>query len=258
MDPLVRIGRLIFAVAMMCFGALYLIYASWVGVVEPGPPWSVVDRWIAWFVVVAFFTVGVCLVLQWNGRVVATLLGVALLWRALSAYLIGLHGHLRDPGPWTSGFELVALGGAALVLAASFSPNKEGSTRALDKFFAMGRYLFALALVVFGVQHFLYAGFIATIVPGWIPWKLFWAYFVGVAFFAAALSIATGKIAKLASTLLGIMFLAWVVILHIPRVAAAPHNGNEWTSEFVALAMGGASFLMISAVNRNKGAVISA
>jgi uncharacterized membrane protein len=122
----------------------------------------------------------------------------------------------------------------------------------------MGRYLFALALVVFGVQHFLYAGFIATIVPGWIPWKLFWAYFVGVAFFAAALSIATGKIAKLASTLLGIMFLAWVVILHIPRVAAAPHNGNEWTSEFVALAMGGASFLMISAVNRNKGAVISA
>ena len=252
MNGLVRIGRVVFAVAMMCFGALYMVYASWVGKVVPGPPWSAGYRWMAWIIAIAFFAVGVCLVVQWKGRTAATLLGVALLWRALSAYLIGLLGHLRDPGPWTSGFELVALGGAALVLAATFPSDREGSAGVLDKFFAVGRYLFALALVVFGVQHFLYAGFVATIVPAWIPGKLFWAYFVGVAFFAAALSIVNGKKAKLASTLLGVMFLTWVVIVHMPRVAAAPHNGNEWTSEFVALAMGGASFLMISTVSRDK------
>ena len=258
MDGLVRFGRIVFAVAMMCFGALFMIYASWVGIVKPGPPWSTGYRWIAWIVAIAFFAVGVCFVLQWKGRTAATLLGVALLWRALSAYLLGMLGHLRDPSRWTSGFELVALGGAALVLATNLPPDREGSAGALDKFFAMGRYLFALALVVFGVQHFLYAGFIATLIPAWIPGKLFWAYFVGVAFFAAALSIATGKMARLASTLLGVMFLAWVVILHMPRVAAAPHNGNEWTSEFIALAMGGASFLMISAVSRDKAALTRA
>jgi hypothetical protein len=73
---------------------------------------------------------------------------------------------------------------------------------------------------------------------------------VGVAFFAAALSIVTGKKINVAATLLGTMFLLWVIILHMPRVAAAPGNGTEWTSEFVALAFGGASFLMASSFGR--------
>jgi hypothetical protein len=36
----------------------------------------------------------------------------------------------------------------------------------------------------------------------------------------------------------------WVVTLHAPRVAAALHNGNEWISLFVALAMSGGAFLV--------------
>jgi hypothetical protein len=40
------------------------------------------------------------------------------------------------------------------------------------------------------------------------------------------------------------MFLLWVFLLHLPRVAAAPHNGNEWTSLFVALAMSGGALLI--------------
>jgi hypothetical protein len=37
----------------------------------------------------------------------------------------------------------------------------------------LGRLLFALPLMVFAVQPFLYAGFIATLIPGWIPARLF-------------------------------------------------------------------------------------
>ena len=204
---------------------------------------------------VGFIAVGGCIVLRWQGPAAATLLGVVLLLRAFFVYLFGLPMHIRDPFRWTSGFELISLGGAALVLAGSFPMNKGkrvGWRESGQKFFQVGRYLFAIGLVIFDVQHLMYAGFLAGDVPAWIPWKLFWAYFVGVAFFAAALSIATGKMANLAATLLGTMFLLWVIMLHIPRVAAAPGDGNEWTSEFVALAMGGASFLMASAFSRNK------
>jgi hypothetical protein len=38
------------------------------------------------------------------------------------------------------------------------------------------------------------------------------------------------------------MFFSWVLILHAPRVWASPHNGNEWTSAFICLAMSGAAF----------------
>ena len=48
------------------------------------------------------------------------------------------------------------------------------------------RYVLGLSLVVVGVDHFLVLAFIANIIPGWIPWHVFW-----VAFFAVAL-IASG------------------------------------------------------------------
>ena len=45
-------------------------------------------------------------------------------------------------------------------------------------------------MIVFGAQHFMYASFIAFLIPAWIPGHLFWAYFTGTAFIAAGLSIA--------------------------------------------------------------------
>jgi len=104
--------------------------------------------------------------------------------------------------------------------------------------------------VIFGVQHFMYAKFIATLIPVWIPGHLFWAYFVGVAFVATALSIATKIQGRLAAALLGLMFLLWVIVLHAPRVVAAAHDGNEWTSAFVALAMSGGAFLVAGALRQ--------
>ncbi len=157
-------------------------------------------------------------------------LAILLFVRVLLAYVPRLAANIHDPGPWTSGSELLALCGAALVLAG------------VKK---LGRIPFAVPLMVFGVQHFLYARFIATLVPVWIPGRLFWAYFVGIAFLGAAVSIAAQKMmARLSAILLGLMFFLWVLIVHLPRVAAAPHNGNEWTSMFVALAMSGGALLV--------------
>ena len=112
---------------------------------------------------------------------------------------------------------------------------------------ALGRFLFAISLAVFGIQHFLYARFIATLIQSWMPAHLFWAYFVGVAFVASALAIAARKYGRLAAALLGLMFFLWVISLHLPRVAAAPHNGNEWTSMIVALAMCGGAWIVAGA-----------
>ena len=255
MDGLSRVGRLVFAIAMLCFGVLYLGYASGLDGVVPGPPWSAESSRVAWLVGIGFITVGVCIVLRWQGQLAATLLGIVLLLRALFDFFPRMVAHIRDPGPWTSAFEILALSGAALVLAALLpmwgSAFGSAQRKVQEVLGEVGRYMFAISLMVFAVQHFLYGAFVATLVPAWIPGHLFWAYFVGVAFIAAGLSIASGKGARIAGIMLGTMFLLWVVLLHAPRVAASPHNGNEWTSEFVALAMGGASLVMASAPRRD-------
>jgi uncharacterized membrane protein YphA (DoxX/SURF4 family) len=85
------------------------------------------------------------------------------------------------------------------------------------------------------------------LVPSWLPLRTFWTYFFGVAFIAAGISIVTGIQARLAAILLGAMFLLWVVVLHAPRVAASPHNGDEWSSLFVAIAMCGSCLIIAAA-----------
>src|SRR5713226_7929732 len=111
----------------------------------------------------------------------------------------------------------------------------------------LGRVFVAVSLVVFGVQHFIYGGFVATLVPAFMPGRLFWAYFVGVAFFAAAAGILYKLMARPAATMLGVMFFLFVLLLHIPRIVANPSDGNEWTSGFVALAMCGGAWVLASA-----------
>jgi uncharacterized membrane protein YphA (DoxX/SURF4 family) len=217
---------------MAGFGIQYLAHARFSAGPGSGPPWTPAHPFWAFFTAIVSIAAAVCIAANIQVRCAAIVLAVTILARALLFYVPKLAANPHDPGPWTSGFELLALCGAALVLAGAHTSIK------------LGRVLFAVSLVVFGVQHFLYAHFIATLVPSWIFGHLFWAYFVGIAFVAAALSIATQIKIGLAATWLGIMFLLWVLVLHLPRVAAALHNGNEWTSLFVALAMSGGAFML--------------
>jgi uncharacterized membrane protein len=114
----------------------------------------------------------------------------------------------------------------------------------VDRIISPGRIFIAISLIVFGIQHFLYANFVATLVPAWMPGRLFWAYFVGVAFVAAAIGAVVPKMTRPAGILLGILFFLFVVTLHIPRIAAHSRDGNEWTSGFVALAMCGGAWIL--------------
>jgi hypothetical protein len=98
----------------------------------------------------------------------------------------------------------------------------------------------------------MYAPYIATLIPAWMPAHLFSAYFTGTAFIAAAIAIASRIQARLAAKFLGLMFFLWVVLLHAPRVYAHIHNKDELTSLFVALAMSGGSFIVVGAVSKSR------
>jgi uncharacterized membrane protein len=104
-----------------------------------------------------------------------------------------------------------------------------GQTHALDKAVQFGPLLFAIAMAIFGADHFTSAKFVATIVPSWIPWHLFWAYFVGVALIAGALGLVTNKQAGLAAALLGIMIFLFVLLIHVPNCFAKPHDRARYT-----------------------------
>jgi uncharacterized membrane protein len=247
MDGLLKAGRIIFAIAMVFFGVEFFLFATSMTGPLPGPPWARGGILLAWLSCAGFIVCGVSIAMGTMARWAAMLLGGAVLLFALIRWVPDLVAHLHNPGPWTVIFELLAISGGAFVLAASLS-SPDG---AWSRLATVGRYMVAVSLVIFAVQHFMYADFVATLVPAWIPRHLFWAYFTGAAFVAAALSLAAGKMVRLSAGLLGLMFLLWVLVLHTPRVAASPRNGDEVTSLLVALAMCGVSFILAGAWENN-------
>src|SRR5271154_4547056 len=79
-------------------------------------------------------------------------------------------------------------------------------TRGLEKLILLGPVAYAAPLAAFGAEHFTRAAGIASIVPAWIPWHHFWAYFIGACFIAAAVSLVTGTQTRLAASLLSLTF----------------------------------------------------
>jgi len=244
MKSSLRLGTVFFFCAIAFFGIQLFAYAT--QVVHPllGPPWTPVGRLSAGITGFALLTACTLAATRRHTAWVGVLLATVFLLRATLTYTPMLAGNLRSGGLWTVFFELVAMGAASLFLvsASDFRP-RGGQPRTVRWATSAGLFLFALSLAVFGIQHFIYGSYVATLVPSWIPGRLFWAYFVGVAFEASALALFLRRNIRLATTLLGIMFFSWVLIVHAPRVAAALQNGNEWTSAFVALAMSGAALL---------------
>lgn len=259
MDLLIRIGRLFYAVAIFVFGLQCLSSGSGRTVLVPavGPPWVQAERGLALLVGIGMIALAVCLMLRWYGRAAANTLGVLILLRALLFYAPQLIARWHDPRLWTPTFELAALGGAALVIAKTMpplAPEESRKTRGNPQkvLSELGRWLFALSLVVFGMQHLIYPAFIAALIPAWIPVHVFFAWLTGIAFLLAAASLLVRRQVLLSQSLLGAMFLLWVLVLHMPRVHRAYLNGNEWTSEFVALAMSGAAFVLAGALDERS------
>jgi uncharacterized membrane protein len=248
-------GRLLFAIAMVFFGFEFFLYVTGMGGPLPGPPWSRGVLFLDWLACAGFIFAGVSIAMGKMARLVATFLGVVFLLYVVGRYMQVWLARLHDPGLWTVVFEILAMVGGAWVLAAGFPADEKISYPKGSFVFQLatvGRYLIAISLVVFAVQHFMYAQFVANLIPAWIPARLFWAYFTGVAFIAAATSIATRMMLRIAGMLLGTMFFLWVILLHAPRVVGAPRNGDEVTSLLVALAMSGVGFALATALGNSQ------
>jgi uncharacterized membrane protein len=115
----------------------------------------------------------------------------------------------------------------------------------LEKVIVLGPIFFAAPLAVFGAEHLTNARSISQIVPPWMPAHLFWTWFVGLAEISAAVGIALRTIhARIAAMLLGIMFICFVLMIHIPIVVANPHSRINWAVALRDLAFAGGALAL--------------
>jgi uncharacterized membrane protein len=122
----------------------------------------------------------------------------------------------------------------------------------LDKIIVLANLCFAIPLAVFGAEHLSGARFIMAMVPSYMPWRLFWAYFVGFALLAASLSIAAKIQVRWSGLLFGIMMFLFVAMLHVPRALASPGDRFAWVIVFREMSFGGGGWILAGSAMRGQ------
>lgn len=135
-------------------------------------------------------------------------------------------------GAWTSAGKALVFAGGALAVS-GWRPGWS---------IPIGRCTLGLFLLIGGVQHFLFAKFVASLIPAWFPGNAtFWTYFAAVALICGGIGLLIPHTARLAALWSGIMVFSWFWIVHIPRVTVGM---SDQIAVFEALAVSGIAFLL--------------
>ncbi len=265
MEILNKAGRYFYGIGITGIGIQHWAYRDFRPVILPEWP-----LWMHRFPIEAtgagaaliFAAIMICL--SKKPREAALITGGAMLLFFLAfhlPYMVFVSPNTAIPGAWSNPLKLLAFSGGAFAIAGSL-PVKEQAAhkisalyRFLELFIPWGRVFFSITMIVFGIDHFIYTEFVASLVPAWIPGHNFWTYFAAVALVGSGVCIILKIKLRLIAMLLGIMIFLWLILLHIPRavVALPPDNGNELTSVFEALAFSGVAFVIAwSAGNKVK------
>ena len=135
--------------------------------------------------------------------------------------------------------------GLAVFVTALIAAWKElVGTHGLDKIAVLGNAFLAVPLAAFGAEHLFGVRFVQAVVPKYMPWPLFWAYFVGVALVAAAVSIASKIGVRWSGLLLGIMMFLFMIMTTLPGLFRHPDNQLFWVLLLREPAFGGAGWIL--------------
>ncbi|ADR20220.1 hypothetical protein MATR_21640 [Marivirga tractuosa] len=106
----------------------------------------------------------------------------------------------------------------------------------------IGRFLYSIPMVIFGVFHFVNTRTLQNVVPSFIPGQTFWVYLTGAALIAAGISILIKKQVQLISNLLALMLLVFALFVHFPMALEGDQLASSSLLKDIALA-GGALIL---------------
>jgi uncharacterized membrane protein len=228
-------GRTLLAVALLGFGVENILFGRYiVARVAPWPEDPSSRFAVACITGVVFLASGVALLARRFTRP-AALVSAALilgwsLWRHLPVAIAGP----TWSGDWTNVLKASTLAVGAVGIAAAHDGPAGPVLRALR---SGAPYVAGAFFLLCGIQHFMYATFVATLMPPFIPGALFWTYVAGVLLIGAGLGFWTPAARPRVARLAAIMVFSWVFLVHVPLVFRL--GRTEWMGVFEALGISG-------------------
>lgn len=218
LDKIAALANLCFAAPLAVFGALHLFGPAFVAPLVPRyMPWR--TFWV--------YAIGVALIAA--AVSIATRIGV--FWSGLLfgimmflfVAMMHLPGALRLPGRiiWTIVFRESAFGGAGWVLAGIATERRGKSTLV-----GVGRVFVTLALLLFGVEHFLFPTGLPGVplekqMPEWVPLRPLIDYLTGAALLATGVSVVVDKATRRVAACAGGWLLLLILVIYGPVMIGA-------------------------------------
>ncbi|HWA29746.1 MAG TPA: hypothetical protein VG867_01550 [Rhizomicrobium sp.] len=164
---------------------------------------------------------GIVVVLLMNGRLVL---------RNLDIY-----------GAYDSMAEEVAIAAGAFIIWASLAKLDAANAARVIR---IAQIAFGISAIVFGGAHFVYMNLTAPLVPEWLPPnQLFWGYATGVFHIAGGLAIIANVRARLAATLLVVMYAIFTVFALVPGLLAKS-SFFGWTEIATSIVLTGVAWVV--------------
>jgi uncharacterized membrane protein len=246
MDKLIKPGRIMFATGILALGIICFIHRDFI--IGRPPAWPVnftFNPELAYISAAVLMMAAIAILLGKKGGPAALLIAALILLLSVSRHSPSF---MND---WPNGYKTFALVGGALIIAVSFFKNDDHITQRLrvsqrwkNGLLVVGTVLVAVFLIACGFAHFKWAQGVQNMVPGYIPFHLFWTYFCGVCLFAGGAGILIPQTRSLAALLSGIMILGWFILLHVPAFLANPNNPSDRMGVCESFAFSGILFVL--------------
>jgi len=220
LDRIVALGSLCFAIPLAVFGALHL---SSPGFVLPIVPPFVPARmfWVylvGGALIAAALSISTNIGVRWSGL----LFGIMMFLFVAMIHLPGALSRPHDRIIRTIVFREMSFGGGGWILA-GYAWDARGRGRKLA---AVGAVFVTLALIVFGVEHFLHATGLPGVplakeMPAWIPGRVLIDYVTGAALLFAGGCVLLNRKTRTVATSVGGWLLLLVLVLYGPLMIRA-------------------------------------
>ena len=240
MKHLLKTGRFLYGIGIIAVGAHQLIIKDFrPEILPPFPAWAHQHLIFPILTGIALLCAGTVIAGLFTTKLIipkrtCLYLGVCFLALILTCHLPYILFFSPDKASrldvWFGAGEELAYCGGAFVMAGSFSESSlqkgrnNSFTRLLEKMIPVGRIFFSTLMILFGCSHFVFTGFVSTMVPKWLGMPLFWTYFVGVALIGSGIAIIFKIWIKPVAFLLAIMLflfffffmclMPWQILTH--------------------------------------------